>query len=73
MAVRSAWRGLGIGAGLLARVIDMARQLEFAEVTLHAQRHAIGFYQRFGFVAAGPEFEEAGIPHRQMKLHLRGQ
>jgi predicted GNAT family N-acyltransferase len=29
------------------------------------------FYARAGFVASGPEFEEAGIPHREMTLALR--
>jgi hypothetical protein len=29
-----------------------------------------GFYARFGFIADGPEFNEAGIPHRLMRLYL---
>jgi predicted GNAT family N-acyltransferase len=40
-------------------------------VELHAQSHAIGFYERFGFTAVGVEFDEAGIPHRLMVLNLR--
>jgi hypothetical protein len=32
--------------------------------------HAIPFYERAGFVAEGAEFEEAGIPHRVMRMAL---
>lgn len=73
MAVLDGWRGLGIGSGLLAMALDAARQRGLKAVELHAQSHAIAFYQRFGFTVAGPEFMEAGIPHRVMKLNLRGQ
>jgi predicted GNAT family N-acyltransferase len=30
----------------------------------------VGFYQKLGFSAEGPEFMEAGIPHRQMRRCL---
>ena len=32
-----------------------------AAVDLHAQTHALGFYERLGYVAYGPEFPDAGI------------
>ena len=38
------------------------------EYYLHAQTYAVKFYERFGFIAEGDEFEEAGIPHLQMRL-----
>src|SRR5690606_32269174 len=38
---------------------------------LHAQTHALDFYRRHGFVAEGPEFVDAGITHRTMRLVLR--
>lgn len=71
MAVRPDWRGCGLGAALLAAAIARARQLGLARVDLHAQVHALGFYARFGFDADGPEFDEAGIPHRHMILNLK--
>lgn len=37
---------------------------------LGAQTHAIGFYERLGFAAYGPEYDDAGIPHRDMALEL---
>jgi predicted GNAT family N-acyltransferase len=72
MAVLDAWRGQGIGSALLARVLDAAMQSGLTELELHAQCHAVSFYQGFGFIEIGPEFEEAGIPHKQMKLRLQG-
>ena len=43
------------------------------DLALHAQTHASGFYRRFGFVEEGPEFMEAGIPHRTMVRSLPPQ
>ena len=42
----------------------------FAQVRLGAQVQALGFYERLGFVAEGPVFDDAGIPHREMVLAL---
>lgn len=71
MAVLGEHRGRGIGARLLAAAIERARQDGLAEVYLHAQVHALEFYARAGFVAEGPEFDDAGIPHRSMRMALR--
>jgi predicted GNAT family N-acyltransferase len=38
---------------------------------LDAQLHAIPFYERFGFVAHGEVFLDAGIEHRKMDRHLQ--
>lgn len=70
MAVRPEWRGHGVGAALLERLVALARELGFRRVVLNAQTHPAGFYARHGFVAAGPEFDEAGIPHRAMERVL---
>ncbi len=35
--------------------------------TLEAQAHLTGFYRRFGYVEAGPEYLDDGIPHVPMK------
>ncbi|MBR0195610.1 MAG: GNAT family N-acetyltransferase [Paludibacteraceae bacterium] len=37
---------------------------------LHAQTHAIPFYERFGFHPVGDIFEEANIPHILMEMSL---
>ena len=71
MAVLSEWRGAGVGAAMLNRLIELARARGDREVLLNAQTHAVPFYARFGFVAEGPEFDEAGIAHRVMRCELQ--
>jgi predicted GNAT family N-acyltransferase len=39
-------------------------------VTLSAQIHARGFYERAGFHVVGEPFMDAGIPHRKMVKDL---
>ncbi len=73
IAVLSRARGRGLGTALLKAVLAAAAQQQMREVYLHAQTHALTFYQRLGFVAEGPEFLDAGIAHRTMRLTLRQQ
>lgn len=70
MAVLPAWRGKGVGDALLSALIEQARDLGWSEVKLNAQVSAVGFYEKFGFVAFGDDYEEAGIQHRSMALTL---
>ncbi|MCX5139677.1 MULTISPECIES: GNAT family N-acetyltransferase [unclassified Streptomyces] len=67
LAVTSGARGLGVGAALVRAIEDAARELGLAAVDLHAQTHALGFYERLGYAAYGPEFPDAGIAHRAMR------
>ncbi|MFJ8196078.1 GNAT family N-acetyltransferase [Streptomyces sp. NPDC096152] len=70
LAVAREARGLGVGAALVRAVEDAARARGLTAVDLHAQTHALGFYERLGYVAYGPEFPDAGIPHRAMQRSL---
>ncbi|WP_189218346.1 MULTISPECIES: GNAT family N-acetyltransferase [Streptomyces] len=70
LAVTREARGLGVGAALVRAVEEAARARGLAAVDLHAQTHAMGFYERLGYVAYGPEFPDAGIPHRAMRRSL---
>jgi hypothetical protein len=70
MAVVADWRGRGVGAALLEAILDQARAQGYPAVELHAQTHAIPFYEKFGFVAYGEAFDECGIMHRMMRLDL---
>ena len=70
MAVLKSWRGRGVGSAILSLLVDFARREGCSQVRLNAQTHALAFYARFGFVAVGDEFDEAGIPHRAMTLDL---
>jgi predicted GNAT family N-acyltransferase len=70
MAVMKPWRGRGVGAALLRRLVDAARERGDREVLLSAQVHALGFYRAQGFAAYGEVYDEAGIPHQSMRLKL---
>ncbi|MGI5454049.1 GNAT family N-acetyltransferase [Streptomyces sp. CA-249302] len=70
LAVAQEARGLGVGVALVRAIEDAARARGLAAVDLHAQTHALGFYERLGYEAYGPEYPEAGIPHRAMRRAL---
>lgn len=69
MAVRRPWRRQGVGRALMTAVLDRGRSSQH-QLFLHAQVDAIPFYQRLGFAAEGPVFQDAGIPHRTMRITL---
>lgn len=71
LAVLAPARGRGVGSALLGAALARARAEDWREVYLHAQLHALGFYENHGFHARGPEFLDAGIVHREMRLTLR--
>ncbi|MFF8639486.1 GNAT family N-acetyltransferase [Streptomyces sp. NPDC015345] len=71
LAVTRAARGLGVGAALVGAIEDAARARGLTAVDLHAQTQALGFYERLGYEAYGPEFPDAGIPHQAMRKALR--
>ena len=70
MAVISDWRGRGVGAAMLERLIALARTRGNGRALLNAQSHAIPFYARFGFTPVGQPFMEAGISHQAMERQL---
>jgi predicted GNAT family N-acyltransferase len=70
MAVARTERGRGAGAVVLEELERTARERGLAEIVLHAQLTARGFYDRAGYLAEGAEFEEAGIRHVAMRKRL---
>ncbi len=70
VAIREPWRGRGLGDALMAEVEAEAGRRGHRELILGAQTQVIPFYEKRGWVAEGPVFLDAGIPHRKMRLHL---
>lgn len=70
MAVLAPMRGSHVGRAVLDALLQRARERGDREALLHAQLGAAPFYSRAGFVARGPVFEEAGIPHVEMVRSL---
>ena len=70
VAVLRRARGTGLGLALMRHVMKALPARGFRRATLGAQIAAIGFYERLGFVARGPVYDDAGIPHRDMERDL---
>ena len=70
VAVMPQWRGKQVGEALMRAAIESARSAGHAETTVHAQLQAVRFYERLGYEVYGAPFDEAGIPHRHMRLNL---
>jgi predicted GNAT family N-acyltransferase len=71
VAVLSQYRGSGVGSLIMGHLVNQATESGFTSVYLHAQAAAAGFYQRLGFRAEGPVFDEVGIPHVRMSLGIK--
>jgi predicted GNAT family N-acyltransferase len=69
MAVLKEWRGKGVGHALIHYLLEEVEKRGIMQLVLHAQIHAIGFYEGFGFRAEGDLFTEAGISHVKMVLN----
>ena len=67
MAVRREFRGRGVGSALLERLCEAARERGHREVVLSAQVHALDFYRAHGFEPYGAVYQDAGIPHQDMR------
>jgi predicted GNAT family N-acyltransferase len=71
VAVLPEFRRTGVGRAVMNALHDLARERGIALLTLAAQTHAIGFYERLGYVLRpGEVFLDAGIEHRWMDFDL---
>ncbi len=70
MAVLQAERKGGVGSKLLAALEAESRRREHHGIMLHAQLTAMDFYKRHGYQPHGAVFDEAGMPHLEMKRFL---
>lgn len=70
VAVVESERKGGLGREIMAVVEDTARAEGYESVLLHAQAPVIDFYERLGYEITSEEFEEADIPHREMRKPL---
>ncbi|WP_226005293.1 GNAT family N-acetyltransferase [Natrinema salinisoli] len=70
VAVLEPRREEGVGRALMTALEDRADERGFATLKLHSQTRAADFYRRLGYERRGEEFEEAGIPHVEMRKRL---
>ncbi len=60
----------GIGQKLVAESEQLAKELGFSVMTLHAREPAVPFYAKMGYQIIGDRFEEVTIPHFKMERKL---
>lgn len=64
--------GNGVGKKLLTDTLKYIKEnIECKIICMDAQKHAIGFYEKFGFKVTSDEFVEEGIIHVKMELEIR--
>lgn len=70
VAVRESHREAGLGRELMYAVEDLARLDGMDEAVVHAQIRVEEFYEKLGYETVGDTFDEAGIPHVEMRKGL---
>jgi ElaA protein len=67
IVVAPAGRGTGLGNELVSKGVDYnLERWPTCTIRINAQAYLEAFYTRLGFVAAGDQYDEDGIPHLQM-------
>ena len=63
--------GKGVGKELLEKSIEEIRnKFSCKKICVNAQKHAVGFYEKFGFWVVSDEFLEEGVVHVAMQLEI---
>lgn len=61
----------GLGSELMKKSIDaVKKQFDCKKIMVHAQKQAVGFYEKMGFLKVSDEFLEEGIPHLTMEMKI---
>ena len=71
MAVPNNMQGKGIGRALMVFAENIARDLGYKTIIMHARKTAIGFYEKLGYMKTGDEFVEVTIGHYIMEKTLQ--
>lgn len=70
VAVLEKFRGKKLGNSLMQKAIQYLISEGFKKAKLSSQVDVIPFYEKFGFITTGEEYEDAGIMHKDMILNL---
>ena len=63
-------RGRGHARRLMDAAMAHGRSSGLTTARLSAQQGVVAWYERLGFVAEGPFYDDGGIPHRDMRAAL---
>ena len=70
MAVSNNLQGKGIGRALMIFAENIARDMGYETLMMHARVTAIGFYEKLGYVKKEGQFIEITIPHVIMEKNI---
>jgi len=70
MAVPNNLQGKGIGRALMIFAENIARDMGYQTLMMHARISAIGFYEKLGYTKNEGQFIEVTIPHVVMEKSL---
>lgn len=70
VAVHPNQQGKGIGKLMVEFAEELAANMGFTTMELHAREVAVNFYLNQQYQIVGPQFEEVGIPHFKMTKEL---
>ena len=63
--------GNGIGRELMEKsIVAIKEKMKCKKISMDAQKHAGGFYEKFGFQVVSDDFLEEGVVHVVMELEL---
>ncbi len=63
--------GRGIGKELMTKSIDeIKKHFKCKKLCVHAQKQAVGFYEKMGFETVSDEYLEEGIVHLTMEKNI---
>lgn len=67
MAIDYSHQGYGIGKMIVYKAEELAHQLGYTTIFLHARVHVKAFYEKMGYEAMGPYFKEVTLWHIRME------
>jgi GNAT superfamily N-acetyltransferase len=70
MAVLPTLQGKGVGRALMQFAENIARDMGYRRIMMHARKTATGFYEKLGYEVTSDEFEEVTLPHVVMEKGL---
>ena len=70
VAVLKKFRGTGLGAQIMKKAEEFARENKISKISLSAQKRVQGFYEKLGYKAQGDIYYDEFCPHIMMTKEL---
>ena len=70
VAVLKKFRGMGLGAQIMKKAEEFARENKISKISLSAQKRVQGFYEKLGYKAQGDIYYDEFCPHIMMTKEL---